>query len=455
MRICNPPIQARLGKGALKTRGLQIPFICGSGLQIPYRKQNPGITNPLYLWFGIANPKQYQIPNSDPNPKQNPKQKPKQNPNPKILFSFSDMRVLILLQRFQAGGAERQASYLAKYLSEESGYDVQVLAFGAKGDFSRHWFENGKIRLKHLGFKEHHILYFGWSPLKRLKKFRDLWRLGKEIKNFSPDVILPFTYQPNRIAAAYWKSWGAKKCIWNQRDEGRYFDFSQQELKDLKNCSAWVSNSTEGAIFLEKMGIPNVNIIQNGIEIPDQTIHFDENPTILKFVMMANFHVYKDHLTLLQAWKLLREKHSNIELHLYGKKGNALEAILTFIDENGLNDSVKIFKSVPDVYGTLRNYHVSVFSSVKEGTPNAVLESMAMGLPVVATKILGIEGALGFDYPLLANSKDSQDLMNKMDSIILNSKLRKILGLQNLAKIKNEFSIQKMQFSFKKELFRT
>ena len=57
---------------------------------------------------------------------------------------------------------------------------------------------------------------------------------------------------------------------------------------------------------------------------------------------------------------------------------------------NGLQESVSLLGKVPDAWGVLSTVDVFVLPSVKEGLPYAVLEAMAAGLPIVATRVGGI-----------------------------------------------------------------
>ncbi|MGE0932115.1 glycosyltransferase family 4 protein [Peijinzhouia sedimentorum] len=355
------------------------------------------------------------------------------------------MRALIFIQRYQAGGAERHAAYLANYLYHRKNIEVYVLAFGGKGDISRAWFKIPSDKLINLGFKEKNILYGGFRPDLLVKKARDIQRLKKQLKLLKPDVIIPFTYEPNIIAGNLWKIIGAKKCIWNQQDEGRYFEGKKFEQKALQNCSHWVTNSEAGRQFLEKYGVSNIQLIHNGIEIPaEQKLQVDDG--VFRAVMLANLHVFKDHMTLLNGWNIFVSKYpqKKFELILAGKDGNATQDIRSFIIENNLADTVTLAGQVSNIFELLKRCSIAVFSSSTEGLPNAVLECMAIGLPVIGSRIPGMVEALGEDCPYLFEPKNYVELANMLEDAYLKRNELKIIGIQNQKRIEQYFSLEKM-----------
>jgi len=362
-------------------------------------------------------------------------------------MSKKKSHILLFIQRYQAGGAERQASYLGKYLLEK-GFRISVIAFGGNKNESFNWFEG--LERYYLGFTEKNIFNEKPSLFIQIKKFRDLKRLIEQIKKINPDIIIPFTYQPNILVGKYWKKFGVKVGIWNQRDEGRYFKNSKSEFRALNSCKIHISNSKQGKEFLENLGVRKVELIHNGVNIPTYP-KVKKEAGIIRFVMLANLHIFKDHLTLLKAWVLLNNNNSsaqNIELLCAGAFGNSEGLVNDFISEHNLNDSVRLLGKVDDTNSLLNSCDISVFSSIHEGLPNAVLESMAVGLPIIATRILGTEEALGEDYPYLAEPKNERQLAQMMQELILNENKRMEIGKSNLQRVESQFSISKMGDSF-------
>jgi glycosyltransferase involved in cell wall biosynthesis len=355
--------------------------------------------------------------------------------------------IVFILQRLQTGGAERQVSYLAHYLQQQS-CKVTVVYFGTKVQEAARWFEDHGIRLVPIGFNEKQILNSDKTITGRLRKMRLLLKMIMFFRKLKPDALLPFTYEPNILIGRYWKYTGAQCCFWNQRDVGLYFTGSDFENKALRNCSAWIANSPASAAFLYQSGIITVDIIPNAVAVIPKTVVPDQ--TSLRVVMVGNLHVNKDHLTLLKAWKQVVKQFQgqNLQLLLAGGKGNSEEAVKQFIQEHQLESTVQLMGSVSNIPALLSTASIGVLSSRAEGLPNAVLEYMASGLPVVATDNEGCRFALGNDYPFLCEIEDEVQLFQFLAELIQSSELRRQWGERNLQRISDTFSIAKMGDAF-------
>ena len=99
----------------------------------------------------------------------------------------------------------------------------------------------------------------------------------------------------------------------------------------------------------------------------------------------------------------------------------------------GVDDRVRFVGDVDDVAGLLEASDVSILSSPTEGCANAVLESMAAGLPVVGTDIPGIRDALGEGQrEFLAPLGDADALGAALSRLCEDDALRSAMGARNL-----------------------
>ena len=92
----------------------------------------------------------------------------------------------------------------------------------------------------------------------------------------------------------------------------------------------------------------------------------------------------------------------------------------------------------------LKAFDIFVLPSVKEGMPWVILEAMAAGLPIVATRVGGVSEMIKDEQNgLLIEPKNSQVLAEKITRLLKNPEVSQKLGLATKEKIK-EFSLEKM-----------
>ncbi len=67
--------------------------------------------------------------------------------------------------------------------------------------------------------------------------------------------------------------------------------------------------------------------------------------------------------------------------------GSEHAAVVESVERLGLRGRVEFVPPDPDVAGTLRRIHVFVLTSAFEGLPNAAIEALSMGVPIIATDV--------------------------------------------------------------------
>ncbi|OPZ04347.1 MAG: putative glycosyltransferase EpsD [candidate division BRC1 bacterium ADurb.BinA364] len=95
--------------------------------------------------------------------------------------------------------------------------------------------------------------------------------------------------------------------------------------------------------------------------------------------------------------------------------------------------------------GLLGASDLGVLCSKSEGLPNAILEYMANGLPVVASDLPGNREALGDDpLQILPASGDADSLAERMLSFLQSPRLSRDVGERNRLRAEQEFSLKSM-----------
>ena len=152
---------------------------------------------------------------------------------------------------------------------------------------------------------------------------------------------------------------------------------------------------------------------------------------------------------MLAAWaKLCRSPRKNPPVLLLAGRGgydNTEEVIARLISEFNLVNRVRLLGSVEDVAGLLAAADLYVHSAVSEGLPNAILEAMAAGLPVVATDLPGIREAVGEEgAPYLVPAADVRALAEQLARFLIDSELCRTLGDALRQRAVTTFSVERM-----------
>jgi len=115
------------------------------------------------------------------------------------------------------------------------------------------------------------------------------------------------------------------------------------------------------------------------------------------------------------------------------------------VDQLGLRDRCLFVGNKRDVENFYPVCDFTVLPSRHEGMPNVVLESLACGVPVIATRVADNEllvpdGKVGF----IVESEDANGLAVQMQKLLDDSELRKTLGANSRSWIEENFSAYHM-----------
>lgn len=133
---------------------------------------------------------------------------------------------------------------------------------------------------------------------------------------------------------------------------------------------------------------PPIEVIPNGVNTERFAVEAFPagDPTV---VMVASMIAYKRHDLFLRALAIARGSIPSIRASLVGD-GPERHRLERLVIELGIDEAVTFAGEVADVRPYIASGHVVALTSEHEGMPNAVLEGMAMGRPIVATAVGGI-----------------------------------------------------------------
>jgi glycosyltransferase involved in cell wall biosynthesis len=148
-------------------------------------------------------------------------------------------------------------------------------------------------------------------------------------------------------------------------------------------------------------GLPaeRVAVIYNGIDLtryegvgPERAavrleIGVDANAFLL--IQVARLDYLKDHATAVRTLERVVRQRPEARLVLVGD-GPERQKIAQLVDELGLGGHVRFLGQRGDVPRLLRAAEVFLLTSISEGIPLTIIEALAAGLPVVATRVGGM-----------------------------------------------------------------
>ena len=145
----------------------------------------------------------------------------------------------------------------------------------------------------------------------------------------------------------------------------------------------------------------------------------------------------KNHAMLFRALERLRRYDPQLWLVGEGPYRARYEAELR---ERGLSGNVEFLGYRYDIPALTAAADVAVLTSIKEGIPRALMEAMAVGVPVVATDVKGsrevvADGETGFLVPL----EDADGFAERVSRLLDSPALRRDMGARGIVRVREHF----------------
>jgi glycosyltransferase involved in cell wall biosynthesis len=271
----------------------------------------------------------------------------------------------------------------------------------------------------------------------------NLWR---HLRRGGIDLLMPFTVVPNIWGRVLGRLARVPVIVGNCR--GGTSPRQQHErflwpLADLILCNAAAIQAT----LVEHHGVPRsrLRVIVNGVDTefygPGPVDLRPNHPVILS---VARLVPDKDHDTLIAAFSQVSAAFPQAELWLLGD-GPRLAAIEALAARTLPPGRVRFWPGQPDIRPFLHQACLLVLSSRYEALPNVVLEAMAAGLPVAATRVGGlpelvVPGRTGWLVP----PGDAPALAAAMSQALGDAEAREALGRTGREIAVADFSLEAM-----------
>jgi glycosyltransferase involved in cell wall biosynthesis len=215
-----------------------------------------------------------------------------------------------------------------------------------------------------------------------------------------------------------------------------------------KSFTGIVANSAQIKSYVakrEKTPPSKIAVVYNGIDIASKA---GPVPALLQahtadiwIAMVASLTPVKRHDLLIQAMRILKQSLPMVRVKALLLGDGAEKAKLVKLSQQlNLNEDVVFAGAVDNVADHLHHMHIGVLCSDREGLSNAIMEYMACGLPVVATRVGGNVELVDETNGICVPPDDPEALAKALKRLIEDQALRNRLGQESFTKLSQNYS---------------
>jgi glycosyltransferase involved in cell wall biosynthesis len=356
------------------------------------------------------------------------------------------LKVLKFISVFEVGGTERQFLYLTRNL-DRSQFDLRMACLKKSGALLN---EAEGLNVPIWEYKA--------NSLYPHKAAVHQYRLARDIRKHGIQVVHGYGCDPTMFTVPAARLAGRCIAVVSVRDLGSYLKPLKRRAHTLAcNFSDCViANSGAARSWLVESGVnPElIQVIPNGIEVdeaPEPLADFpirrqmgmDRNAPLVAVVCRLDRRKGLEYFLeaaaavarRIPASRFLVVGDSNVEPGYCLELKNRAKAI-------GLGNNVWFTGMRHDVPQLLREVTLAVVPSLTESFSNSLLEAMAAGLPVVATKVGGNpEVVEDGKTAILVPSRDAECLARAMIQVVESPELATSLGHAGRERALKYFSI--------------
>jgi len=372
-------------------------------------------------------------------------------PRPPLASASDRIRLLTFTTLFAIGGTERHVVSLAGGL-DYSRFDLEFGCMRRSGEFLE------QIQARGLPINEYAVarLYGPHTVAQQLRFARHLRRRRIQIMhsyNFYPNV---FAIPAARLART-------PVVLASIRDTGAYLTPRQRRVQRLAcRLADHVLVNAEAVrqwLTAEGYDASRISVIRNGLDL-SRFAPGGDDPSLRRelgvpdgaplVAMLSRLSRKKGVEDFLDAAATLTERFPEARFLVIGdtiehdgpQYRRELEDRAARL---GLGERVTFTGFRLDVPRLLSAVTVSVLPSLSEGLSNTILESMAAGAPVIATRVGGSPEALedGVDG-LLIPPREPAELSRAISWVLEHPEAARELGRRARARVAEEFSLQRM-----------
>lgn len=285
------------------------------------------------------------------------------------------MRVVFYISSFSRGGAERVVTTLAKKMNKEQ--EVFVVT----DTVSKNEYDLPNLRRINMDY----IVYP--NVIKRgIHKLQYIRKLRKKMRELHPDVVISFSIDSALRMKKAVKNTKIKQIVSVRSNPSVDYKTEtevQNIIAKIQDLDGFVFQTCEQRDFFGKDIAADSVVILNPMaeEFSGEDTVWEKKREVATFGRMTKS---KDHATLLRAYDLAAEKLPDYVFSIYGD-GELRKEMEEIRESLRHKERILLRGECTDVKNKMKQISVFVLSSQNEGLPNALMEAMALSLPVIST----------------------------------------------------------------------
>ena len=284
-------------------------------------------------------------------------------------------KYMFFIGTLRNGGAERVVSILSGRMAEQ-GMEVEILTY-----YDRPVFYEIHPKVK--------VTAVETASGKKNKVSNFLW-LRKYLKE-NAKIVISFLAPFNIMAIAAVIGTGIPVIAADRNDPTKIPSNTMiRKLRDVmyRFADGVVVQTEKNKAYFGKAVQKKSKVIYNPVNLGEYAaaaLDCDKEKTV---VSVGRLMPQKNQKMLIEAFASVLKKYPEYQLIIYGD-GQGREELEKLISERKLESRVLLPGSTTQLHEKIKSAELFVLSSDYEGMPNALIEAMCLGLPVISTKVSG------------------------------------------------------------------
>ena len=323
-------------------------------------------------------------------------------------FKVYRKKILFLIPSLVGGGAERALLNILAQFENEGAYEITLCVVANVGTYLNQvpakvkvvplFSNNNAVRI--LAFLQKKLGFTYLFERKIRNKLTDHYDVAISFLDGNFTDLLFFI--PHAIKTVSWvhSSYVTNKNFYKFYQNKNYKDFVKKNRYDKLDSIVFVSQDAKNEFITLFGAFKEMPVIYNFLdekavyEKAKTPIEHDSH-TCMLFVAIGSYFPVKGYDKLIAAATILKSKHMDFNIHIYGQ-GYLKKTLQQQIIKANVEDKVFLKGFVKNPYPYILAADVFVMTSVSEAMPMALCEAMILGKPTLVTNCSGCREVVGY-----------------------------------------------------------